>query len=458
MHVDVEGRARRDMAIDVVAADTVVAPSAPVSDVAHTLLRLGRLMLLSGAATEHVQEALTTLARRLGYQPHLLIFAEGLLLTLQNQHEFHTKVGPPISGMSVNMTALSALDGIVRQGLIATSDIAQIERQLDAIEHDRNGYPGWLVALGLGLAAASLARLFGGGPTVVAVTALVGILSAELRERLEALSINPIAGAATLAFVTGTAGGLALNAFPDTSPVACLVAAGTVLIPAVPLINGMRDTLGRHVGAGISHLALGIIIVLSIAFGLLLAASVTGAMLSVGSTLPRPSLGDEILFSALAGMGFAVVFNVPLRAAWGCMVCAAVGHGLRTVLLQTDVSLVIGSLAGAFAVALLARVFARRFRIPAVAFTFPGVVTLLPTPEAFRAALGALDIVHAGAAASLSLIAATIALAVTAILVIASIAIGLSLAFAAPFAVVVPYTVKVRASRDHASPADIDAV
>src|SRR5262245_40655522 len=173
MHLDAEGPTRRDATSDIVPTNTAADPPA-LSNVAHTLLRLGRLMLISGAATEHVHEAVTTLAQRLGCQPRFLIFSEGMLLTLQDEHGFVTKLGPTISGTKVNMNALSALDGIVRQGLINTPDTAQIEGQLDAVEHGGNRYPRWLVALGLGLTAASLARLFGGGVPVVTVTALVG--------------------------------------------------------------------------------------------------------------------------------------------------------------------------------------------------------------------------------------------------------------------------------------------
>jgi len=455
MHVDAAGPTRRDVTTDTVATNTAVHPPA-LSDVAHTLLRLGRLMLISGAATEHVQEAVTTLAQRFGCQPRFLIFSEGMLLTLQDEREFVTKLGPTISGLKVNMKAVSELDGIVHQGLTNAPNTAAIEGQLDAIEYGGNRYPRWLVATGLGLTAASLARLFGGGLPTVAVTALVGILSAELGERLEAYSINPIARTATVAFLTGMIGAVLLKAFPNTSPVACLVAAGTILIPGIPLINGMRDALGRHIGLGISQLALGITTVLSIVVGLLLAASATGVMLSVGSELPRLPLFEELLFSAFAGLGLAVAFNVRLRAAWACMICAVAGHGLRSVLMDIDVSLAIGSLAGACASALLARVLAQHFKVSAVAFTFPGVVTLLPAPEVFRAALGGLEIVHAGAAASPSLVGATIALALTAILVIASIAIGLSLAFAVPFPTNRLYAYQARFSSGDASTANTD--
>src|SRR5262245_10882432 len=133
MHLDAEGTARRGATSDIVPTNTAALPPA-LSDVAHTLLRLGRLMLVSGAATEHVHEAVTTLAERLGYQPRFLIFGEGMLLTLQDEHGFVTKLGPTISGMKVNMKALSALDGIVCQGSTDTLVTAQIGGEVDVVE------------------------------------------------------------------------------------------------------------------------------------------------------------------------------------------------------------------------------------------------------------------------------------------------------------------------------------
>src|SRR5262245_45073817 len=115
MHVDAAGPTQREVTTDVVARHSAAHPPA-LCDVAQSLLRLGRLMLVSGAATEHVQEAVTTLAQRFGYQPRFLILSEGMLLTLQDEHGFVTKLGLTISGMRVNMKAVSELDGIVRKG------------------------------------------------------------------------------------------------------------------------------------------------------------------------------------------------------------------------------------------------------------------------------------------------------------------------------------------------------
>ena len=63
---------------------------------------------------------------------------------------------------------------------------------------------------------------------------------------------------------------------------------------------------------------------------------------------------------------------------------------------------------------------------------------MIPGSYAFRAGIGGLGIMDAGADASLALIGDTIGLAITAILMTAAIAVGLSLALAAPFVISAP--------------------
>ena len=402
----------------------------PARDVAHAALRLGRLMLMNGADTGFVQDAVTAFVERHGYTPHLMVAAEGLLLTLENEAGFRTRLGPSIAGMAVNMGKLAELDRI-RHGRF--TDVAAIDARLDAVEHGASRYPPWLVALGMGLTAASLARLFGGPWPVVAVAGLVGVVTQVLRWRLGAAHANPVAGAAIAAFGGGLAGALAMLAFPAHAPTLCLVVAGMILVPGVPLLNGVRDTLGNHVGTGLARLTLGTVTVLAIALGLFLAAGIVGDRLPVQGGMVLLPVGEDFLFSALAGIGFALLFNVPAQAAWACMLCAMAGHGLRTALLHLGYEMALGSLAGALAATLLARIFARRFDVPAVTFAFPGVVAMIPGAYAFRAGIGGLAIMHAGAAAAPGLIAETIGLAVTTMVVTAAIAIGLSLALAVPF-------------------------
>jgi uncharacterized membrane protein YjjP (DUF1212 family) len=401
-------------------------------DVAHIALRLGRLMLINGADTTHVQEAMIALAERCGYQAHVLICGEGLLLTLEDADGFRTRLGPAISGMTVNMGALVALDRISRMKPVAASDFPLIDRQLDEIEKGVRRYRPWWVVIGVGIAAAALARLFGGAWSVVAVSFLVGMVTQFLRQTLSASQTNPVAGAALAAFGGGLAGAIIMKAFPGVSPTLCLVTAGMILVPGVPLLNGVRDTLGNHVSTGVARLALGMVTVLAIALGLFLAAAIVGDTLPVEGSLPLLPPGEDFLFSALAGAGFAVLFNVPGRIVWACILCAMAGHGLRTASEHLGLELSAASLVGAFVATSLARVIAFRFRVPAVTFAFPGIVAMIPGSYAFRAGMGGLEIMRAGSNASPALLGETIGLAVTATLVTAAIGIGFCLALAVP--------------------------
>jgi uncharacterized membrane protein YjjP (DUF1212 family) len=407
------------------------ATAPPIHDVAHLALRLGRLMLLNGADTAHVQDAVSGFARRFGFQAHLLVHAEGLLLTLEDASGFRTKIGRPVAGLAVNMAALVAIERI-RAGA-SGAGIAEIEAQLDGIEHAPRRYPAWLVVIGMGLTAASLARLFGGSWPVVGVSLLVGIVTQALRQSFAGRGTNPIAGAGLAAFGGGATGAVAMKLFPADSPTLCLVAAGMILVPGVPLINGVRDTVGNHVGNGIARLLFGTVTVLAIAFGLFLAAGIAGDALPVGAHFPPLPLAQDVAFSAVAGAGYALLFNVPPRLAWACCLCALAGHGSRTALVGMGLDLPLASFAGAFVATLLARLVGQRTGAPTVTFAFPGVVAMIPGFYAFQAAIGGLAIMQAGAATPVALLGETAGLAVTAMLVTAGIAIGLCLALVVPF-------------------------
>ncbi|MBI5129368.1 MAG: threonine/serine exporter family protein [Rhodopseudomonas palustris] len=401
----------------------------PAQQAAHVALRLGRLMLANGADTAHVVSAVTGFAERLGYRVRLFVGLEGLILTLEDDDGFRTRLGPAIAGTAVNMGVLGELRS---RDIADADDLTAIDRALDDIEHGGAHYPRWLVALGMGVTAASLARLFGAAWPVVGVSVLVGIVTQSLRQYLAASGTNPVAGAALAAFGGAMVGLLAMRAFPGVSPTLCLVAAGMILVPGVPLLNGVRDILGSHIGTGLGRLMLAAVTVLAITLGLFLSASLMGDVLPVNGNPPLLATSEDLLFSALAGAGYALLFNVPARAAWVCVICGMAGHGLRTGLEHLGIELSLACLIGAFVAALVGRIFAGYFRVPAVTFAFPGIVAMIPGFYAFRAGIGGLAIMKAGGAASPELIAGTLGLIVTVMVVTAALAVGLCLALAAP--------------------------
>jgi uncharacterized membrane protein YjjP (DUF1212 family) len=397
-----------------------------LEELAHLTLSLGRLLLGNGADTEQVQRALVRFAAGFGGEAHLLVTYEGILLTLLSGEQFRTKVGYRLAAMNVNMAAVAALTQLVTRVSNHEVSLTEARQELEEIEHRPPIYNRWISVVALGLTAGSLARLFGADWPAFWIAWLSGSIGTWLRQELGRRGFNlffiPFAGAV----VSGVIGGLAVLAGLSTTPTLCLVAPGMIIVPGVPLVNSVHDIITNHMSLALNRLALGIAVTLAIAFGLFVAGIVTGSHIPVDVAPAVISVPEDALFSALAALGYLVLFNVPARIAWAGVICGVASHTTRTLLLHFGIDIVIGTLVGALAANFFAQAFARQFKAPAVAFVFPGVVAMVPGAYAFRAWVGCVEIVHGGVAAPTPVVTETLALIATCVLMVAAIAIGIA--------------------------------
>lgn len=401
-----------------------------LEEAAHLILRVGRLLLGSGADTGHALRRIETMAAALGVEADVFISSERLLLTVRAGAAFRTKLGHPLTGAGISMSRLGRLDAVVDRLVAGSIDLGEAERRLDAVEAAPPLYPGWLVVAAVGATTACLARLFGADWPVVAAAFLAGIASTGLRRLLARRGANPFGAAFLTAFASGLLGALALKAVPGAVATPCLAAAGMILVPGVPLINGISDVAGGHIEIGMARLASGTITILAIGFGLFLAAALAGDALPVSSGAGAVPVVQDVLVSGLAAFGYALLFDVPLRAVWACILCGMAGHGLRTALGAAGIEIATGTLVCATLVGLLAHRFGAHRRLPPVTFAFPGVVAMIPGSYALRAAIGSLQLMALGPASPGALVAETLSLAIAAMVMTAAVGTGLVLAAA----------------------------
>jgi uncharacterized membrane protein YjjB (DUF3815 family) len=175
---------------------------------------------------------------------------------------------------------------------------------------------------------------------------------------------------------------------------------------------------------GFSRLGFAGLITTAIAFGLFVATVLTGVSIPVDAPTRVVPVAEDALFSALAALGYAFLFNVPPRVAWACVVCGLASHTTRTLCVGLGIEIIPGTLIGALVAGFLAQLFARLFHAPASTFAFPGVVAMVPGAYAFQATVGALRIAQHAAAPSL--VADTLALVITIVLMVGAIAIGIA--------------------------------
>ena len=229
--------------------------AAEVEEVAHLSLQVGRLLLLNGGDTEAVETAVMRFATAFACDAHLMVTYEALLLTIVAGDHFRTKIGHRVPAMNVGMTAVSAVNRLVEEAESGRLGLAAARAELDRIEHRPPEYGRWLVIASLGLTAASLSRLFGGDWPTFAVTWLGGAAGTWLRLELGRRHVNLITVPFAAASLSGIIGGIAVLLGASGTPSLCLVAPGMIIVPGVPLINGVQDMIRNHMTLAISRLA-----------------------------------------------------------------------------------------------------------------------------------------------------------------------------------------------------------
>ncbi len=103
---------------------------------------------------------------------------------------------------------------------------------------------------------------------------------------------------------------------------------------------------------------------------------------------------QDAFWSAIAALGFALLFNVPRRALPYCVLAGAVGHSTRLLLIDGfQANIVPATLAAATLVGFIAKYCARHLQIPSMIFAVCGAIPMVPGVFAFQTMLGILQII-----------------------------------------------------------------
>lgn len=92
----------------------------------------------------------------------------------------------------------------------------------------------------------------------------------------------------------------------------------------------------------------------------------------------------QLLFSFIFTACFGVIFNAPTKAIPYCGFVGAIGWIIYYVLIEFNVTEVQASFIGAFVVAIVAQIFARRFKMPMIIFNVSGIIPLVPGGIAYN--------------------------------------------------------------------------
>ena len=100
------------------------------------------------------------------------------------------------------------------------------------------------------------------------------------------------------------------------------------------------------------------------------------------------SIWEDIIFGAVASMGFAAISNPPEKSLKCCGMIAGMGHGCRFLLMDRGCGIVAGSFVASLVIGVLAVLLSRRVRCPAECLSFPALLPMIPGMYAYKMVQG----------------------------------------------------------------------
>jgi uncharacterized membrane protein YjjB (DUF3815 family) len=135
---------------------------------------------------------------------------------------------------------------------------------------------------------------------------------------------------------------------------------------------------------------------------------------------------EDMLWSGIAAVGFAVLFNVPRRLLVGCFLSGAVGHSIRAVVVGLGASIEFGTLIGAAAVGFLSVFLSDHYEVPASSFTVTGAIPLVPGVFAYQTIIGLLNATTASGDESMQLLTVASINGIRTALILSALAFGIA--------------------------------
>lgn len=371
----------------------------PVQFIARTdaVVRLGAMMLTSGASAARVRESMADAAHAVGIEElHTRVGMTELIVTASRGQMFRTRVAevrhPGVDAQ--RLTALKRLSADLQPGMPA----AELQQRLTDIERTARPYPAPLRIVAAGLACAAFALLNNGGWQEFAAVGVAAATGQSIRILLHRIRMNEyllVFTAAVTALLTYllVAGVLILMGVSGGGHDAALTSAVLFLVPGFPLVTGALDLARLDINAGVARVVYAVLVLLTAGMAVWSVAAIFHT--TVAPAVPvfeEPALSVVRVLAGFVGvLGFAVLFSTPWAIALAAAVLGALANTGRLALVDAGAMPAIAAVGAALAVGFGAFLVGGRLRAARVTITVPAVLIMVPGAAAYRSISGVID-------------------------------------------------------------------
>ncbi len=354
-------------------------------------LRIGELLLSSGAGAADVTVSMRAVAHHLGIaNPEIdVTFTSLSMATQPDPAELPLVLIRQVKQRDIDYEDLTAVDHLIRDLLEGRVDLYTARTRMATIVSTPHPVPRWMVTLGYGVMCGSVALFLGGNAAVVLMAFLAACLidriqSGLARARLPQFYVQVAGGAVATLFAVGAAAS-SLEVDPSLVVTANII----MLLAGIGFMGALQDALtGFYVtgGARVMEAMLATAgIIAGVSAGLTIGDLVG---VDVGRLEPGrvslEGLGVMVVGAAVCAAAFAFACYAPKRSLLPIALVAAVAAGIDRAMGLAGFARPWAAGAAALVIGLVAYAVAGRFRVPPLVIVVPGIVPLLPGLSIYR--------------------------------------------------------------------------
>jgi uncharacterized membrane protein YjjP (DUF1212 family) len=355
-------------------------------------LRVGELLLSSGAGAADVTSAMQSLSWQLGARnPEVDVTFTSLSMSYQADPEEPAFV--LIRGVKqrdIDYEHLTQVDHLMRDVLNGDCELKEARSRLARIVSSGHTVPRWAVTLGWGAMCAGVGLQLGGDAAVVAIAFVAAVcidrVQMLLARRRVPFFYRQVAGGGIATLIA-----VAVAATPIDLDLSQVVSANIIMLLAgIGFMGALQDALsGFHVTAG-ARLTEALLATAGIIAGVSGGLQI-GDYLGVGIGQIDPGVGGDLKGVSLMAVGAAICaasFAFSAYAPRRSLPVIGVVAALAMLISQSGSATGFGrtwpTATAAFFVGLVAYQLAARLRVPPLVLVVPAVVPMLPGLSIYR--------------------------------------------------------------------------
>lgn len=377
------------------------------------LLRTGKILVESSADTSRIMRNMKRTAAFLGFKDedlHIHISYNMLQVNLSNETHSFSKF-QRCDKHGINMDAIAEISKLSWKAIREDYSLEDYEKALNQISSKPRNYNPMMVAICVGLACGGFCIQFGCDWTAFVYTSIAAAIGFRSRHLLNECGSNFYANIGFSAFlstiIAWLLGMASVNGLFQSLPAPInemltthtpwhpLMACALFIIPGVPLINFVSDMLDNNIEVGIVRFINTLIIVASMAFGIVIAIKICNIDNFVKdlSMTPHHPFWAYVVASAISAVGFSMIFNIPRRLLWVVGVGGVIAVCTRNLVslgpnsgnIGLELGVIIGSLVGSSLISIICIKAVHIFHTPHHCLSIPSVIPMVPGVLMYRA-------------------------------------------------------------------------